>query len=72
VIDNGRRGRLEIAGVFEGEAGIQGNSVAFRPNRAGSQPATAKGGILEGRPVFLTCKKDAVGPFWTAQFRVIE
>jgi hypothetical protein len=72
MINNGRRAHLVIAGVFDGMAGVQGNAVAFAPNRAGGSPGRVKGGILDGEPVLLSTTKDEFGPFWTSHFRVIR
>lgn len=72
MIDNGRRVRLVIDGVFDGMCGVQGNKLAFRPNRAGKKPWLVKGGLLDGVPVFLDTTKDEVGPFWTARFEVMQ
>lgn len=71
-IDNGRRARLEIAGVFEGTAGVQGNCASFMPNRSTARPESVKGGLLDGKPVLLTTTKDVAGPLYTARFQVIE
>ncbi|KTF70701.1 hypothetical protein ACNFJ7_02195 [Sphingomonas sp. HT-1] len=71
-IDNGRRAQLEIAGVFSGVAGVQGNRVSFLPNRSTARPESVKGGMLGGQPVRLTTTKDPSGPFYTARFEVIE
>jgi hypothetical protein len=71
-IDNGRRGRLVISGVFEGMAGVQGNNLSFLPNRRGSRPEAVRGATLDGKPIRLASIKDQVGPFWTARFEVIE
>jgi hypothetical protein len=72
TVDNGRRGHLVIDGVFDGQAGIQGDSLAFRPNRRGASPKRLMGGILDGEPVLLTASKDEFGPFWSARFEVIK
>lgn len=71
-IDNGRRARLEIAGVFEGEAGVQGNRVSFLPNRTTARPESVRGGMLDGQPVKLVTTKDLAGPFYTARFEAFE
>lgn len=71
-IDNGRRARLEIAGVFEGEAGVQGNRVSFLPNRSTARPESVKGGMLDGKPVKLVTTKEATGPFYTSRFEAFE
>jgi hypothetical protein len=72
MIDNGERLRLVIDGVFDGMAGVQGNQLAFMPNRGKKRPHEAKGAILDGKPIFLrTMTKDTVGPFWTARFEEI-
>jgi hypothetical protein len=71
-VDNGRRERLEISGVFEGIAGVQGNHVSFVPNRSTAEPEAVKGGILGGKPVLLTTAKDPIGPLYTARFTVVE
>jgi len=71
-IDNGYRARLEIAGVFEGIAGVQGNRASFAPNRSTARPESVKGGLLDGKPVLLTTTKDETGPLYTARFQVIE
>lgn len=72
IIDNGSRQRLEIAGVFEGVAGVAGAFVSFAPNRFARSPAQAAAGMLAGVPVRLAPKKDPAGPFWTSRFEVIE
>ena len=71
-VDNGRRVRLEIAGVFEGIAGVQGNRATFVPNRSSARPEAVKGGLLDGKPVLLTTAKEADGPMYVARFQVIE
>lgn len=71
MIDNGKRLPLIIDGVFDGMAGVQGDKLAFLPNRAGKRPNAVKGGILDGKPVLFAATKDAVGPFWTARFKEI-
>ncbi|WP_066723564.1 hypothetical protein [Sphingomonas pituitosa] len=71
-IDNGYRARLEIAGVFDGIAGVQGNKASFAPNRSTARPESVKGGLLDGKPVLLTTAKDETGPLYTTRFQVIE
>ena len=68
MINNGKRAHLVIDGVFDGEAGVQGNQLAFVPNRSGRLPGTAKGGLLDGEPILLSTRKDPNGPFWLATF----
>jgi hypothetical protein len=72
IIKNGRRARFIIDGVFDGMAGVQGNQVAFAPNRAGGSALAAKGALLDGEPVLISVTKDDGGPFFTAQFRSFE
>lgn len=72
MINNGERKHLIIAGVFDGQAGVQGDKLAFLPNRTGTNPGSVRGGLLNGEPVLLSATKDPVGPFWTARFKVIE
>lgn len=71
-IENGRRAHLEIAGVFDGTAGVQGARASFLPNRSTARPESVKGGMLDGVPVRLVTTKDESGPFYTARFEVIE
>ncbi len=71
-VDNGSRVRLEIAGVFDGIAGVQGNRATFVPNRSSARPETVKGGLLDGKPVLLTTTREADGPMYIARFQVIE
>lgn len=71
-IENGSRARLEIAGVFEGWAGVQGNRVSFLPNRTAARPESVKGGMLDGKPVLLATAREGSGPFYVARFEVIE
>lgn len=70
-IDNGRRARLVVPGVFDGDAGVVGNRATFVPNRYGDRPNTVRGGLLDGAPVLLAITKDENGPFWTARYEVI-
>lgn len=73
IVDNGRRARLIIAGIFDGMAGVSRGQVAFVPNRAGAKPEMARGGILDGDPVRLSdVQKAAAGPSYTARYQVIE
>ena len=73
IIDNGRRARLIIAGVFDGMAGVSRGLVAFIPNRAGNKPEMARGAILDGDPVRLSdVQKAEGGPAYTARYQVIE
>ena len=71
-VDNGRRVRLEIAGVFEGLAGVQGNRASFVPNRSSARPESVKGGILDGQNVRLVTTRDGDGPVYIARFQVME
>ncbi|WP_313534390.1 hypothetical protein [Sphingomonas sp.] len=71
-IENGSRVQLEIAGVFDGIAGLQGNKVSFLPNRTTARPESVKGGMLGGKPVLLTTTKEGEGPYYVARFEVIE
>lgn len=71
-IENGDRVRLEIAGVFDGWAGRQGNRVSFLPNRTAARPESVKGGMLDGKPVRLATSVEGAGPFYTARFEAIE
>lgn len=68
MIISGRRADLVIEGVFDGKAGVQGNQLAFVPNRGGANPASVKGGTLDGSPIRLVSRRDASGLFWTARF----
>jgi hypothetical protein len=72
VIDNGRRSRLIIAGVFDGMAGVVGNRLAFMPNQFDRRPDLARGGLLDGQPIRITPQKDAEGPFWSSRFEVLS
>ncbi len=54
VIDNGRRRRLIIDGVFEGDAGEANGVLALMPNRKGKRPRMARSGLLDGEAVRLT------------------
>jgi hypothetical protein len=71
MINNGERARLVIDGVFEGEAGLQGNQLAFLQNRTGKNPATARGALLNGEPVLIRTQRDPDGPFWLATYERI-
>lgn len=71
-IENGSRARLEIAGVFDGIAGVQGNRASFLPNRTTARPESVKGGMLDGKPVRLSTTREQEGPFYVARFEVIE
>lgn len=53
-IDNGRRVRLIVDGLFDGMAGESGGVVAFVPNLSAMRPEAARGGIMDGDPVLLT------------------
>jgi uncharacterized phiE125 gp8 family phage protein len=53
-IDNGRRVRLIIAGLFDGEAGESQGVLAFIPNRKPKRARFARDGELDGAPVRLT------------------
>lgn len=70
-VDNGRRVRLIIPGVFDGWAGVQGNKASFIPNRLGSRPEAIKGGMLDGQPVLLWTTKEEGGRIYTARFEEI-
>jgi hypothetical protein len=72
VIDNGRRGRLIIAGVFDGIAGVVGNRLAFVPNRFDRRPDLARGGVLDDQPIMIAPQKDPEGPFWSSRFEVLS
>lgn len=52
-IDNGRRVRLIVDGLFDGMAGEAGGIVAFVPNRHATRPESARGGLMDGEPVLL-------------------
>lgn len=74
IIDNGRRVRLIIAGLFDGQAGESDGVVSFIPNRSGTRPASARGALLDGAPVFLTLREGptAGAPFCTYSWRVAQ
>lgn len=69
MIKNGKKKRLVIEGVFDGMAGVQGNTLAFVPNRKGNRPEAVRGGVLDGEPVMLSITKDTTGPLYRARFR---
>lgn len=71
MIDNGYRGHLIIPGVFDGEAGVQGRKVSFKPNRFEKRPHLVRVGALDGKGVILDTTKDEIGPFWTSRFEEI-
>lgn len=53
MIDNGRRVRMVVDGVFDGMAGESRGVIAFIPNRSESRPEAARGGLMDGEPVLL-------------------
>jgi hypothetical protein len=69
VIDNGRRVRLVIDGVFDGEAGLADGVLACIPNRKGKRARYARRAELDGRTVLLTFIGDKDG---FASFRYAE
>jgi hypothetical protein len=72
-IDNGRRVRLVIAGLFAGEAGESRGVVSFIPTRKArpSQLRLIEEGELDGAPVALSFI-GADGPFASYAWRAIE
>lgn len=54
VIDNGRRVRLIISGLFDGEAGESRGLLSFIRNRRGKQARFVREGELDGERVRLT------------------
>lgn len=63
MIDNGRRVRLVIDGVYDGGAGEAGGVVAFVPPRKVRRPGNVRAGTIDGAPVTLEWLGDAAGPF---------
>lgn len=72
MIDNGRRARLVIEGVFDGLAGVSGDSIAFVPNRAARRPADARGALLDGKPIRIAPRRDITASFWCSRFEVLS
>jgi hypothetical protein len=73
IINNGERKRLIIAGVFDGICGVSRGLVAFLPNRVGTPPELARGGLLDGDPIMLTeVQRAGEGPSYTARFQVLS
>jgi hypothetical protein len=54
TIDNGRRRRLVIEGVFDGMAGESAQLLALIPNQRGRRPRLAREAELDGEPVRLS------------------
>lgn len=52
-VDNGRRVRLIVDGLFDGMAGEADGVVAFMPNRFSMRPEAARGGLMDDQPVLL-------------------
>lgn len=71
-IDNGRRGRLVIDGVFDGVAGVARQFVSFIPNRSARSPEEATAGTLDGEPVLLSPAKDPNSSFWVSRFERVQ
>lgn len=72
IIDNGRKRRLIVAGVFDGECGESDGLLSFIPNRATARPESVRGGLLDGDVVILSDIKTGDGPFVTARYRVVK
>ncbi|TXI87768.1 MAG: hypothetical protein E6Q40_04535 [Cupriavidus sp.] len=72
MIDNGRRASLIIEGVFDGIAGVSGDTLAFVPNLIARRPADARGALLDGRPIRIAPRKDITGAFWCSRFEVLS
>lgn len=70
-IDNGKRLRLVIEGVFDGTAGVAGGYVSFVPNRNARKPDEATGGTLDGKGVLLAPAKDPHSEFWLSRYRFV-
>lgn len=68
IIDNGRRRRLVIAGLFDGTAGESEGLLSFIPNRSGARPADVRAGLLDGQPVLLELVPSAAQPFVTYRY----
>jgi hypothetical protein len=69
AIDNGRRVRLIVAGLFDGEAGESQGVLAFIPNRKGKRARYAREGELAGQRVGLVFIGED-GPF--VSFRLAD
>jgi hypothetical protein len=74
IIDNGRRRRLVVSGVFDGMCGESEGLLSFIPNLAGKKPEAARGGLLDGEPIALTIVRtpDRKNPFVTAEYRLLS
>lgn len=64
-IDNGRRVRLDIAGLFAGEAGEADGIVALIPNGRGRAPRRVRG-TIDGAAVQLELASGVVAPPFVA------
>ena len=71
-VTNGERLPLQIEGVIDGDAGVVGSWLAFRPNRSQVRPEDARVGILDGQPVTLQPVRDASGQVWTSRFEPLK
>lgn len=67
-IDNGRRARLIIEGVFDGDAGLSRGLLAFRPNRSTAKPDLARGATLDGEPILIAPRLDQASGYWLTSF----
>lgn len=73
VIDNGRRVRLTVPRLFDGEAGESEGLLAFIPNVTvrPRRPQFCTEGVLDGAPVRLKFV-GSDGPFATFRFEGAE
>ena len=53
IVDNGKRRRLVVAGMFDGLAGESEGLLSFIPNRTGRRASDIRAGILDGEVVHL-------------------
>jgi hypothetical protein len=74
IVDNGRRRRLIVSGIFDGICGESEGVLSFIPNLNGKRPDAARGGLLDGEPVALTIVSapDKKNPFVMAQYRSLS
>ena len=72
MISNGKRLPLTIDGVYDGMAGVQGNQLAFMPNRTDRRAGSVAGAVLDGLPVILTRQRDTGSGLWVAGFEVVQ
>lgn len=71
-ITNGERLPLQIEGVIDGDAGVVGAWLAFRPNRFERRPEEARTAILNGQPVTIQPVRDASGLVWTSRYELLK